>query len=47
MTAIDELEKTLKKLQESYNYAKDLSSRIAIMRMIDEVEKELENRKAA
>ena len=47
MTAIDELERTLKKLQDSYNHAKDLSSRISILRMINEIEKEIETRKAA
>ncbi len=47
MSNIDELENKLQRLKEAYNTAKDLASRIHIMRMIDEVEKELENRKAA
>ncbi len=47
MFNIDELEDKLHRLKEAYITAKDLSSRVHIMRMIDEVEKELENRKAA
>ena len=47
MTAIDELEQKLDRLKEAYTTAKDLASRIHIMRMIDDVEKELEIRKAA
>ncbi len=47
MNSIDELEDKLQRLRDAYITAKDLSSRVHIMRMIDEVEKELENRKAA
>ena len=47
MFNIDELEEKLDRLKEAYTTAKDLSARVHIMRMIDEVEKELENRKAA
>ena len=44
---VDPLEEKLQRLKDAYINAKDLASRIHIMRMIDEVEKELENRKAA
>lgn len=44
---IDPLEEKLQRLKDAYINAKDLASRIHIMRMIDEVEKELETRKAA
>ncbi len=47
MNSIDELEDKLQRLRDAYITAKDLASRIHIMRMIDEVENELENRKAA
>lgn len=47
MFSVDELEDKLHRLKEAYITAKDLASRIHIMRMIDEIEKELENRKAA
>ncbi len=47
MSSIDELQDKLHRLKEAYITAKDLSSRVHIMRMIDEIEKELENRKAA
>lgn len=47
MHTIDELEEKLQRLKDAYVTAKDLSSRVHIMRMIDEVEKELETRKAA
>ena len=47
MQPINELEEKLQRLQDAYINAKDLASRIHIMRMIDEVEKELETRKAA
>ena len=42
MFSVDELEDKLHRLKEAYITAKDLASRIHIMRMIDEVEKELE-----
>lgn len=44
---IDPLEEKLQRLKDAYITAKDLASRIHIMRMMDEVEKELESRKAA
>ena len=44
---VDPLEEKLERLKDAYINAKDLASRIHIMRMIDEVEKELETRKAA
>ena len=47
MSIINELEDKLQRLKEAYSTAKDLSARVHIMRMIDEIEKELENRKAA
>lgn len=47
MYSIDQLEEKLQRLKDAYINAKDLSSRVHIMRMIDEVEKELETRKAA
>ncbi len=47
MHSIDELEDKLQRLKDAYITAKDLSARVHIMRMIDEVETELENRKAA
>ena len=47
MHTIDELEQKLQRLKDAYITAKDLPARVHIMRMIDEVEKELENRKAA
>jgi len=47
MYTIDELENKLQRLKDAYESAKDLSARVHIMRMIDEVEKELESRKAA
>lgn len=47
MYTIDELENKLQRLKDAYENAKDLSARVHIMRMIDEVEKELESRKAA
>ena len=47
MHTIDQLEEKLQRLKDAYITAKDLSARVHIMRMIDEVEKELENRKAA
>ena len=47
MHTIDDLEEKLDRLKDAYITAKDLSARVHIMRMIDEVEKELENRKAA
>lgn len=47
MTSVDELEQKLDRLKEAYTTAKDLSARVHIMRMIDELENELELRKAA
>jgi hypothetical protein len=47
MHTLDDLEEKLDRLKEAYTTAKDLASRVHIMRMIDEVEKELELRKAA
>lgn len=47
MHTLDDLEEKLDRLKEAYTTAKDLSARVHIMRMIDEVEKELELRKAA
>ena len=47
MYTINELENKLQRLKDAYENAKDLSARVHIMRMIDEVEKELESRKAA
>ena len=47
MHTINELEEKLQRLKDAYVTAKDLSARVHIMRMIDEVEKELESRKAA
>ena len=47
MHTIDELEEKLQRLKDAYISAKDLSARVHIMRMIDEVENELETRKAA
>ncbi len=44
---IDPLEEKLQRLKDAYINAKDLASRIHIMRMMDEIEKELETRKAA
>ena len=47
MYTITDLEQKLVRLKEAYSTAKDLSARVHIMRMIDEVENELETRKAA
>ena len=47
MYTITDLEQKLDRLKEAYNTAKDLSARVNIMRMIDEVANELETRKAA
>ena len=47
MYTINELENKLQRLKDAYENAKDLSARVHIMRMIDEVENELETRKAA
>ena len=47
MYTITDLEQKLDRLKEAYATAKDLSARVNIMRMIDEVENELETRKVA
>lgn len=47
MYTITDLEQKLDRLKEAYTIAKDLSARVHIMRMIDEVVTELETRKAA
>jgi hypothetical protein len=47
MHTLDDLEEKLDRLKEAYTTAKDLSARVNIMRMIDEVANELETRKAA
>ena len=47
MYTITDLEQKVDRLKEAYATAKDLSARVNIMRMIDEVENELATRKAA